>query len=386
MLLLVAGISDPLHMSHLTALKPLSSNLQSLELSGEHVLPEAQHYRFLGSLTSLTRLCLPLASTNGLSCLSLCTNLQHLKLDADKQHGAAGIALPNNPYNTFASLTKLTELRLPNVGGSGGNPAFVKALMAMPQLQILHCDGLNRKVLPVLSQVANLTEIGSRWDEADVEVGSGSVCDLSCVRTFGGCGPIPFESFQHVQCVCQWEPWPPSNFLALARHCRKLKVFRQDNCTTDIVSMRAAAPEVERVAALSALASLEHLTQLVFSPVDDSELAVLAGLTRLQCLHLLACRLDHVRESPCNLPGLMLLCQMRRLRVVVIELPGMNNISSSQARMLLIGLSHVPHVGLFVRHTCIAAFDEAAQAAKAAGLPVPNNLVFVKIIPKVLLD
>lgn len=360
-------------MSHLTALGPLSSTLQHLNVTGHDLLPDAQDYGFLSSLTTLVGMKLSLASTTGFSSVSLCTDLNCLELDGPKQNNR--VALNKESYQALAQLKQLTALYLFDmleVSSVEECTYMMSTVEALSHLQVLICDGLTKQALPILAKLTKLAHLGGHWAENDSVIAeTGSVHSCASVQSVEGCGPIPFAAMRGVIHVCQWDSLLPSTISALAKNCRKLVSLSIDSRGFGKTSLPADAPVAERVAAVQSQASLEHLTWLTFVPSADIELAVLPHLTRLKALELGF----RAQSATWTVTGIMHIGKMLGLQQLAIGFPDIMHISVAEAQNLITCLHEIPDVCLWVGQPNFVVFLSAKQAAIAAGLSSYDSLI-----------
>jgi hypothetical protein len=109
-----------------------------------------------------------------------------------------------------------------------------------------------------------------------------------------GHAPIPWAAFPQLQKVMQWDQWSTDNFAGICKHCTQLRELASCEWRADTTSLPAAAPAVQRTAAIAALGKLPHLTLLHFSANDDAEISALAAASQLQQVTLMVpdCNLD----------------------------------------------------------------------------------------------
>lgn len=372
-LLLFAPGVKPVNFTHLTALNPLSSTLQSLEVTANNIQPGSQDYSFVGSLTSLTHLSLTLVTTTGLTSIAACTKLRSLHLLADGQQRNQRPTLQEDEYAALASLTELTELRLHKIGGTGDTGEFLTALRCLQQLEVLRVDDLNRRALPALAALKKLTELGSYWQEDDNISASGTVCNVPNVRLLGANTSAPLQAFKHVEHVQVWNTWSANQYSAVAQHCKNLAWLNAVSDDLSVASMPYDTPIAQRSAALRSLAGLKHLTRLHFAPVSDTDLAELPKFSALVSLRLVLPK-DTSCTGTCTLAGLMHVCLLPRLRDLSIVLPGITSFSVFEACSIITGFQRVAQLALYVCTSCLEVFQEASDMVLSEGLPRPRKL------------
>uniref|UniRef100_A0A383VN61 F-box domain-containing protein n=1 Tax=Tetradesmus obliquus TaxID=3088 RepID=A0A383VN61_TETOB len=309
-------------------------------------------YGALSSLSSLTALGLPLAAERqGLSSISMCTQLQRLSLEFKGAAGAAQqVTLQPDELSAMGQLTQLTALKL--VGTACQDRAgwgFLSRLRQLKELHVTPC--LPYAAVAALAHLKCLGKLTCGWEQLP-EGQPWPTARCAAVRAL--CvtdGVPPLHAFPRLTSLVQCMPWDPSVLSGAALCCKQLKML-QMNCESagtvmyESGSLLVSAPAASRTAAVGRLAALQHLRKVVLSVNDDAEAAAVSSLWQVERLVVVV-----PLRSSCSMQGLAVLAAMRQLQALTFDLPNCNSRSLQDAdlQLLLRAVRHVRRVRIRVQ-------------------------------------
>jgi hypothetical protein len=349
--------------------------------------------QLLPALTSLTRLESNLFDVPAVAELSSCVNLQHLAVcsSCGKHKLCAHVELGAADWACLAALTHLTELRLMNVCMLEASPQACEAFSKLTRLQIAAAFEWSRDFLPALTACARLTEVCGTWGwpRQSSEPVVHTLPQVLLLSAFCGLEPdLPprYECFpnlrrlrqdvlsdgrpfMHVFVIC------PSDVHLLCKHCTGLEELVLTAETSSLLPEIEHEEDVNTVAAVQSLTSLQCLTRLAFTPCHEYEFLALVQACcvleshSLQELHVT----DGDLDSDVTVPAWLQLGHMQQLRKLSLR------ITHSPTYARLVEQAHIFLSALFGCDTVvlqlpgpIGPFESALAALREAGLPAPR--------------
>eukprot|EP00775_Hariotina_reticulata_P003431 gene3431-3703_t len=170
---------------HLTCLSSLSSSLQFLRLANKSndnwLSKRAEDYTFVGCLTALTGLVMPMVSTRrNLTAIIHCTALRELRLEGPARNGHTHFSMAE--CAALQQLVHLTCLCLPRARSAQTAEeagALTSALRSLQMLQVLQAYALDLRILPGLASLTSLTKLIGSWREEQQQLGP-QQADVTC--------------------------------------------------------------------------------------------------------------------------------------------------------------------------------------------------------------
>jgi len=248
---------------------------------------------FIGHLTALTHLQMPVPLVRGLTSLESCRNLQGLILSTaqDSQPMPQGLILSTEEFSTLGQLTGLTQLCLDEglLGPEGGSPAggFCEAVSKLRWLRVLGGVHWSQHSMQMLEQLPKLEELQGSWVEGlgPADTGGSSCCCSSVERLTKACGDVPFKCFPKLQQLELADQLDVGAYGELAQASPKLQqlLVKAPHMGPDSgpgwVNLPDTIPLQQRVQAIQSLGVLP-LTQLQFHTKDPEEIAAVLAMGR----------------------------------------------------------------------------------------------------------
>uniref|UniRef100_A0A383W4Q4 Uncharacterized protein n=1 Tax=Tetradesmus obliquus TaxID=3088 RepID=A0A383W4Q4_TETOB len=368
----------PSSIAQVSALAGIASSLRTLLVEpglDQLQADQAVDYSALGSLSSLTRLCLPLAAERqGLSSISSCCQLQRLTLEFKDASDAVAllrqqVTLQSSELAALGELMQLTRLTMdgtPSAPSEDSGWSFLSSLQQLRVLDVTAC--LPHTAVAVLAHLTCLTSLRCGWEQhrtgqPRAEVRCTAVREL-CVLD----GAPPLCVFPGLTEIIQCMAWDPAVLSSAAECCPQLNLLQMCNefgggLACDAGSLLASAPATARTAAVSSLAALQQFVQLSLAVNDNAEVCALAALQQVKVLYLVV-----PVSSSCSVQGLAVgLAAMRQLQDITSELPDSINSSlqHDDVQLLLSAVRHVDRVEYMVqqKHVEVEVVQDAVQSA-----------------------
>lgn len=245
---------------------------------------------FIGHLTALTHLQMPVPLVRGLTSLVSCSNLQDLILSTS-QDSVPLPQLSTEDFGTLGQLTGLTRLCLDEglLSPEAGSPAggFCEAVSKLRWLRVLGGANWSQHSMQMLEQLPKLEELQGSWVEGTG--GSSSCMTMSCCssvqRLTKACGDVPFKCFPNLQQLELADQLDVGAYSELAQASPKLQQllvkapYMGPDSGPDWVNLPDTAPQQQRVQAIQSLGVLQ-LTQLQFHTKDPEEIAAVLAMGR----------------------------------------------------------------------------------------------------------
>lgn len=377
------GNKPPFALMDLAALSSLRS-LEHLEVvTGPRRWPLPPAWQgalsFLGDLTGLTHLQLPLWVPAGLAGIGRCQKLRCLRLGSDgvsDSYSRLGELCELLPV--IGQLTALTELclELESVVGLSiaenlcSSASCCNALKQLQQMRVIQTSWWDVPILDVFVTLPHLHTVGGCWLRARPGTQLPTVPQVTSVMA---AGDVLFGAFPNLLTLQLSEARAISSKgfakLSSCTKLRRLDVFPEIDQPGpgQLQHMPTLSGSLsERVSAIHALAKAPCLEYAVFKASADEEVAALAcalkGTPALSELSLSAGRSGQV-----TCMGLVQLAALRQLCKLSLLLFG-TPLSQHGAQLLLCALSHVQEVLLVVREAEHGTVIEAAlEACRAQG-------------------
>lgn len=331
---------------------------------------EAPYLSFISALTALTALELKLPLLEGLSSISRCCKLQALTVQTPSESEQLGL----QPAQALAALTALTSLQLAcEVSPDAVLPLYA-SLRRMRQLQAVRLSSWAMDVLPVFSQLTQLTSVQGTWGphvQDSIRVVHGSSPHIRRLLDAGGL--VPFSALLGLQ-SCQYQSSLEASAVEwMSMYSPGLQELTVDYSDADkccFTSLPWTEAVAERLAAVRSLGQLPALRKLCWHAYDDAQITALAAGGRhasaLRNLTLVAPG-QGSQVTPSSLVQLGKLMQLELLRVEY----SVRAVAESEARVLVCGLSDLAHVKFYGSQQLVDVLRGAIAWAAAAGLSVP---------------
>jgi len=330
----------------------------------------------LGALTALTRLEMPVLTTQGLPSIRQCTQLEVLFLRS------VGLQL-QLAASDLGALGQLTQLTLLHISSKLQDPEpqqqspFYAALGKLVCLSAVSAGFWTPAALPVLAALPKLEYIKGAWQDGDDDSSAGATCTaVTCLC--GLSGAVPFAAFPNLEVASYCGVIYASSWLSLGISCPKLTAINTDSDHEKQPGWASFPPNTDsatRVAAIQGLSSLTGLTALTFYVSDAFEMAALMNaVPQVRHLQLADCG----TQRGCWLNWL-LLGRLSFIRSLSLDLWGVRVQDLEYFTLLLAAVSHVPKVKIYLSRINYLKCSFAARQSRDAGMKLPPGLTIRQV-------
>jgi hypothetical protein len=360
--------TDLLQLSRLCGLQDLS-----IDLSCRNQAEPLVSFKLVSQMSALTALRLSARSADGFGSLSSCVNLQ--QLDVLDQTGVS-FDLSATDWCVLGQLTQLTKLDMWPVHLGTDCGACCLALQQLTGLHELSAGALASGVLAGLRHLPHLTSLGGDFLPID-----GLDMTFTCVQVahlWASSGHLPCDAFPNLLHVHLHKRITSDALAALSTHCHLLQSLQHDlpeSPVANLLTLPAAEPVADRVAAVRSLSSLQCLRALDFCVQEDAEMHAVcqaaAELARLTQLRIVVRNTSDVTSST-PLFALARVSSIKNLALWVLK-PSLLR-QADLAKNFVAVLAGVKRLQLVVaselQHTQLSS---AFESVESLGLPLPSR-------------